>query len=85
MKADALFPAQPSDRLSGAPQKCSIQNSNDCITTPAPSDQYIAFVDAETGECGERRLNHREEEAAEEFYRELAARGVSVRVGLEAD
>jgi hypothetical protein len=21
-----------------------------------PSDQYIAFVDPETGECGERRL-----------------------------
>ena len=21
-----------------------------------PSDQYIAFVDTETGECGERRL-----------------------------
>ena len=23
-----------------------------------PSDQYIALVDTETGECGERRLNH---------------------------
>jgi hypothetical protein len=22
------------------------------------SDQYIAFADNETGECGERRLNH---------------------------
>jgi transposase len=48
-----------------------------------PSDPYIAFVDTETGECGERRLNHSEGEA-EKFYRELAARGVSVRVGMEA-
>ena len=48
-----------------------------------PSDQYIAFVDTETGECGERRLNHSDGEA-EKFYRELAARGVSVRVGMEA-
>ena len=48
-----------------------------------PSDQYIAFVDTETGECGERRLNHSDREA-EKFYRELAARGVSVRVGMEA-
>jgi transposase len=48
-----------------------------------PSDQYIAFVDTETGECSERRLNHGEGEA-EKFYRELAARGVSVRVGMEA-
>ena len=28
-----------------------------------PSDQYIAFVDIETGECGERRLNHSDKEA----------------------
>src|SRR5450631_2351618 len=48
-----------------------------------PSDQYIAFADTETGECGERRLNHSEGEA-EKFYRELAARGSSVRVGMEA-
>jgi transposase len=48
-----------------------------------PSDQYIAFVDTETGECGERRLNHGEGEA-EKFYRELAQRGVSVRAGMEA-
>jgi transposase len=48
-----------------------------------PSDQYIAFVDTETGECGERRLNHSDGEA-EKFYRELAARGSSVRVGMEA-
>jgi transposase len=48
-----------------------------------PSDQYIAFTDAETGECGERRLNHSDGEA-EKFYRELAARGAGVRVGMEA-
>src|ERR1700722_19953249 len=48
-----------------------------------PSDQYIAFADTETGECGERRLNHSEGEA-EKFYRGLATRGVSVRVGMEA-
>jgi transposase len=48
-----------------------------------PSDQYIAFVDTETGESGERRLNHSDGEA-ERFYRELAARGVKVRVGMEA-
>ena len=47
-----------------------------------PSDQYIAFVDRATGEYGERRLKHSEGEA-EKFYRELAARGVSVRVGME--
>src|SRR5271167_3635620 len=48
-----------------------------------PSDQYIALVDTETGEYGERQLNHGDREA-EKFYRELAARGVSVRVGIEA-
>ena len=48
-----------------------------------PSDEYIAFVDTETGEYGERQLSHSEGEA-EKFYRELAARGVSVRVGMEA-
>src|SRR6202161_2723130 len=48
-----------------------------------PSDQYIAFVDTETGEYGERRLNHSDGEA-EKFYRDLALRGISVRVGMEA-
>jgi transposase len=48
-----------------------------------PSDQYIAFADTETGECGERRLNHSSGEA-EKFYRELAARRMRVRVGMEA-
>ena len=48
-----------------------------------PSDQYIAFADTETGECGERRLNHSDGEA-EKFYRELAANRMKVRVGMEA-
>jgi transposase len=47
-----------------------------------PAFQQIAFVDTATGECGERRLEHREE--AEKFYRELAAQGMKVRVGMEA-
>ena len=45
-----------------------------------PSFQQIAYVDQETGECGERRLNHREE--AERFYRSLSGRVVCV--GVEA-
>ncbi len=48
-----------------------------------PSFQQISFMDEETGECGERRLNHSDGEA-ERFYRELKQRGVSVRVGMEA-
>ena len=47
-----------------------------------PSMQQIAWVDMETGECGERRLTHCAE--AERFYRELKAKGVAVRVGMEA-
>ena len=47
-----------------------------------PGFQQIAFVDIETGELQERRLAHREE--AEKFYRELAASGVKVRIGMEA-
>jgi transposase len=47
-----------------------------------PSFQQIAFLDQETGECGDRRLNHSDGEA-EKFYRELRAKGISVRVGLE--
>ena len=39
-------------------------------------------MDTETGELQERRLQHREE--AEKFYRELAAQGMKVRVGMEA-
>jgi transposase len=48
-----------------------------------PSDQYIAFADTETGECGERRLNHSDGEA-EKFYQDLKHRAVDVRVGMEA-
>jgi transposase len=48
-----------------------------------PSFQQIAFMEEETGECGERRLNHSDGEA-ERFYRELKQRGISVRVGMEA-
>jgi transposase len=45
-----------------------------------PRFQQIAFVDVETGEYGERRLNHPEE--AKRFYRSLAGR--QVRIGVEA-
>ncbi|MGB2900740.1 MAG: IS110 family transposase [Candidatus Acidiferrum sp.] len=48
-----------------------------------PSFQQMAFLDQETGECGERRLNHSDGEA-EKYFRDLKQRGVSVRVGLEA-
>jgi transposase len=47
-----------------------------------PSFQQIAFVDTDTGELQERRLEHCEE--AEKFYRELAVQGMKVRVGMEA-
>jgi transposase len=47
-----------------------------------PGFQQIAFVDTETGEFQERRLEHREE--AEKFYRDLEAQGATVRVGMEA-
>src|SRR6476661_6295619 len=47
-----------------------------------PAFQQIAFVDTETGEVQEQRLQHPEE--AEKFYRELAAQGMQVRVGMEA-
>src|ERR1700721_2428304 len=47
-----------------------------------PGFQQIAFVDTETGELQERRLEHRQE--AEKFYRDLGAPGVKVRVGMEA-
>jgi hypothetical protein len=43
--------------------------------------QQIAFVDTETGELQERRLQHPEE--AEKFDPELAAQGMKVRVGME--
>ena len=46
-----------------------------------PSFQQISFVDQETGECGNIRLDHKSGEA-ERFYRKLA--GQQVRVGVEA-
>jgi transposase len=48
-----------------------------------PSVQQIAWVDSETGECGERRLTHSGGEA-EEFYRELKKKGISVRAAWTA-
>jgi transposase len=48
-----------------------------------PSFQQIAFLVEETGEYEERQLNHSEGEA-ERFYRDLHARGMHVRVGMEA-
>ena len=46
-----------------------------------PSVQQIAFVDTETGECNEFRLNHSDGEA-EKFYRDLKLRGGQVREEL---
>lgn len=47
-----------------------------------PGFQQITFVDTDSGEFQERRLQHREE--AEKFYRDQAAQEVKVRVGMEA-
>jgi len=47
-----------------------------------PWFQQIAFLDNETGECGERRLEHTE--GAEQFYRDLQAGGIEARIGMEA-
>ena len=47
-----------------------------------PEFQQMASVDTDTGEFQEKRLVHREE--AEKFYRDLAAQGMKVRVGMEA-
>ena len=47
-----------------------------------PEFQQIASVDTDTGEFQERRLAHPDE--AEKFYRDLAAQGMKVRVGMEA-
>jgi transposase len=46
-----------------------------------PSFQQIAWVDSETGECGDQRLAHSDGEA-EKYYRGLNGHGV--RVGVEA-
>jgi transposase len=47
-----------------------------------PGFQQIAFVDTETGDYGEQRLEH--SEGAEKFYRDLAGQEKKVRVGMEA-
>ena len=47
-----------------------------------PSFQEIAFLVEETGECDEGSLKHSNGEA-EKFYRDLKARGISARVGME--
>src|SRR5262249_18611313 len=47
-----------------------------------PSFQQIAFVDTETGELREERLEHRE--GAEKYYRGLAVAVERVGVGMEA-
>jgi transposase len=47
-----------------------------------PGFQQIAFVDTETGDCGEQRLEHCG--GAEKFYRDLVTQGKKVRVGMEA-
>jgi transposase len=47
-----------------------------------PGFQQIAFVDTDSGEFQEQRLPH--PEGAEKFYRDLAAQGRKVRVGMEA-
>src|SRR5215831_3912198 len=47
-----------------------------------PVFQQIASVDTDSGEFQEKRVAHRE--AAERFYRALAARDQKVRVGMEA-
>jgi transposase len=47
-----------------------------------PGVQQIAWVDSDTGEFQETRLQHRE--LAEQFYRQLGLRGVQVQLGMEA-
>jgi transposase len=47
-----------------------------------PGFQQIAYVNTDTGELSEARLEHKEQ--AEQFYRELSQHAVTVRVGMEA-
>ena len=47
-----------------------------------PSFQQIAFVDTNSGEYGERRLEHMA--GAGQFYRDLRACGIEARIGMEA-
>jgi transposase len=48
-----------------------------------PSFQQIAWIDTESGECGECALLHSNGEA-EKFYRNLKEQGIKMRVGIEA-
>src|SRR5438552_1049172 len=48
-----------------------------------PSFQQVAFLNQDTGECGELRLNHSDGEA-ERYYRDLKQREISGRIGMEA-
>ena len=48
-----------------------------------PGFQQVAFLNQDTGECGEMQLNHADGQA-ERFYRDLKQRGIFVRVGMEA-
>src|ERR1700680_4859022 len=85
---DSMTMSAPSTRvnLGGANQpKGPGERSRTMIIIGAdyhPAFQQIAFVDTETGELQERRLQHREE--AEKFYRDLRAQEMKVRVGMEA-
>ena len=47
-----------------------------------PSFQQICFLDTETGDCGEQRLEH--PHGAEKFYRKLHQGHSQVRIGMEA-
>jgi hypothetical protein len=44
-----------------------------------PSDPYAVFVETETGEYGERQLNH-DDRAAEKFYRQFMRRSIKTVV-----
>jgi len=48
-----------------------------------PSFQQVAFLNQDTGECGELRLNHSDGED-ERYYRDLKQREISGRIGMEA-
>jgi transposase len=48
-----------------------------------PSFQQIAFFVEQTGEFGERQLNHSDGEAGR-FYRDLQQRGIRVRIYMKA-
>lgn len=50
------------------------------IITRASSKSHL--FNTNSGEYGERRLDHMEE--AGQFYRDLRARGIKARIGMEA-